>query len=546
MDLPISRSEDPASKGVLHYSQDIRDPSLRGIFAFSFYLQLPWGHPDARTLSTNTYLQGMQMYVDSIQREGSVFEGWKIVLYTDKYTIDWLTRLEHPFVRNPTVILCVVEWPYYQQYTADIWKDQVNGDILRCMRIRSFFDFSSVPVFMRDADTIWAIQVSSYSKRLPVEAADVYEWEANYLRGATRHPNTFIFGTSLAYKRFWHENKQDKRFAPLGAFAGLQSTMPTVPCFQSLDLWEQVVAYLLARSKRLDSREVVHADKTLDQEYKYSDEDNTARIGKDEQSLAFILLPACISNTFFFELDLFDARKFTLKGKRVHDANYAALVFERGNNSNLRRLFMKAIETEFKTNLELNREQIESRNSQAKVAREKEILEAISALHDPLKEYTRSRGLSHSLYSIGGNYNHLLYKLLQRFTDPVLQGKYEEFRAAERKTSDIYFKCIDKMMYGTNTRCLDELQVAFDRRAQLARELLDAVFAVEPRETLLASKLINARELKPLLDWYDGVPLAPPAPPPAVVNPGKLAGLFKKKGGKTKRRTKRKGRTRKN
>jgi hypothetical protein len=544
MELPISRSEDSASNGVLHYSQDIRDPSLRGVFAFSFYTHMPWGHPEARTLSNNTYLQGMQMYLDSIQREGSVFEGWKLVLYTDKYTMNWMKRFEHPFVSNPTVLFCVVEWPYYQQYSADLWKDQVNGDILRCMRLRCFFDFPTIPVFMRDADTIWAVQISAYAKRLSVEAADVYEWEASYLGGALKHPNTFIFGTSLAYKRFWHENKQGKRFAPLGAFAGLQSAIPSVPCFQTLDLWEQVIAYLLERSKRLKSVEVIHSDRAIGQKINYSDEDNTARVGKDEQSLAFLILPACISNTFFFELDLFDARAFILKGKAVHNKNYATAVFERGNNANLRRLYTKAIEKEFKNNLEYNRMQIETRNSQAKLAREKEILKAISELRDPLKEYTRSKGIANSLHTIGGNYNYLLYKLLQRFDNAALQEKYEEFRAAERKASDIYFNCVEKMTFGTNTRCLDEIQEALGKREQLARQLLDAVFAVEPREAILASKMINTRELKPLLDWYDGVPLAPPPPPPVRVN--QYAALFKKKGGRTKRKQRGKGRTRKN
>ena len=132
---------------------------------------------------------------------------------------------------------------------------------------------------------------------------------------------------------------------------------------------------------------------------------------------------------------------------------------------------------------------------------------------------------------------------MQRFSIPDVKAKYEEFRVAERKASDIYFKCIDKLIYGANTRCLDEVQEALDTREQLARELLDAVFAAEPRETFLASKLINAREVKPLLDWYDGVPLAPPPPPPVRVN--QYAALFKKKGGKTKRKQRGKNRTRK-
>lgn len=513
MQIPISGKEDSSKNGVFRYSQDIHAPSLRGVFAFSFYLHVPWQHPSANILQGDPYLKGIQMYVDAIEKADSVFGGWKVVLYTDKYTIDWLTELEHPIANNPTVLFCSVEWPYYQAQTAGSFKDQVNGDIMRCMRLRAFFDFSHIPVFVRDADTIWAMQISAYSKRISVEPAELYEWEANYLEGALRYPNTFIFSTSLGYKRFWHENKQGKRFAPLGAFAGLQSTMPVVPCFQDLSLWDTVVEYILARSQR--------SDLLVEGSASYSNQMESGRVGKDEQILIYILLPACVDHTFFFEFDMFSTRTFALKGKQYYKANYPAAIFERGNNANLRGLYTKAIATEFKQNLKTNLSAITQKNSAARSKREKQGIEMLKKIKDPLREHTKSIGIDNSIHSASGNYTYTLNQMIESFSpSEKLTGLFAQFETAQKEFTRLRSNCIYTFIYSnknTNSECLGEVQEAAERRAGKAREFLDAFFVEHPRDAFVASKRIETRYLQPLLDWYDGKPLVPPAPVAAPV-----------------------------
>lgn len=539
MDVPISRTLEAAQTGTFHYLQDIRDASIRGVFVFSFYTHFPWGHPDSETLAKSIYVKGIQLYVQAVQRPDSIFHGWKIVLYTDRYTYDWLRRLNHEFVSNPIVVVCVVDWPYYQRYSGDLWGGQVKGDVLRCMRLRAFFEFSQVPVFMRDADTLWAVQISQHAKRIAIEPAEIYEWEASFLRGSLNHPNTFIFGTSLAYNRFWHRNDREKKLSPLGAFAGFQNAIPSVPCFQDPELWEQAITFIVERSKRTGERKPTQMPNRTPEEFEvYTNNSDTTSLGKDEQILAFLILPACIRNTFFFELDLFHERAFALKGKSINNSNYSTLIFERGNNANLRRLFTQAIEQEFKRNLESERKELLARNLTRQTARGNEVLGYLTRLRDPLKEYTSSPMAANTLYHMGGDYSFCMEKIFEVVRSLDKSGVIAEKRnvagSAQARLRNKREQFVERVVHAGPDFPLDsalaELQTLIDERSQAFREFLDAALPTLPREELLKRLGYNKKNVQKFLDWYDGKPLSPPA------------------GGarKTKRRKHTKRRTRKN
>lgn len=389
MEVPIS--SDASTEGFFRYTKGSpADKTIQGVFAFTFY-----DRGGATKLYDNLYLRGMSMYSTIIRQENSVFTGWRILVYMDAQTYESLQiaqtsikNVEEGFflVNNPLVDCVIVDWPYYNPY--ETIPGVVNGDVLRCMRLRAFFDFRHIPVFIRDADTIFTITIYETQERVlrvsPELIDDIYKWETNYYEGAQKHPNTWIFGTSLGYKKYWHENVLGKQTSPLGAFAGLQSTMPTVPCFTETKLWDEAIDYILKRSVR--SEEIAPENTKYFQTYsangalvwkklyknekviRFSNEDSRTRVGKDEQILLFVFLPKCLKHCFFFELDMVGVRKPLLG---IREPNYPAYIFKKGSNTNLQDLFQKGFAKETNENLEAIKVMISKREDLAEQLKQK-------------------------------------------------------------------------------------------------------------------------------------------------------------------------------
>lgn len=390
MELPLSRAiSDSEKQGVFRYTKGFpMDKTIKGVFSFSFY------HHKETLLESSIYFEGMAMYEQAILHKDSVFTGWRIVVYMDSFTYEALQAAKKESVLNNPLVECViVQWPYYNTMVG-----KINGDVLRCMRLRAFFDFPTVPVFVRDADTIFnevirnALTGYSTGERVFSHDTDtVYAWEAAYYEGAKRHPNTFFFGTSLGYQRNWHENEMTKRKAPLGAFAGLQSSMPVVPCFTNESLWDEAMGYILQRSVRFEEiakendedwiktgngatvkREVKKGETVI----KFSNEHAKNRVGKDEQILLFVFLPKCMANTFFFELDMGKVRQPSLDYRHQR---YPKKIFNKGSNTNLGEIFQKYIEEA------ISEDKIQSMKERIKTKNEEKKTQKLKALETYIK-----------------------------------------------------------------------------------------------------------------------------------------------------------------
>ena len=511
MERPLSERSDDPYQGSFRVLRDL--PSdVEGVFAFSFYI--PYEEVD---LETNPYLLGISLYSKAIEEKDSLFSKWKIVLYTDAFTIRVLeTRKVTSLLENPAVHLIVVRWPYYEGEDG-----KVNGDILRCMRLRAFFDFPTVPVFMRDADTLWAISdYETSAKTLDADVNRVSRWESNFLKGAQAHPNRLFFGTSLGYKRFWHTSKQLGLTAPLGAFAGLQSTMPVVPCFTSTALWEKALDYILSLSKRTETG--------------FSNEHNTARIGKDEQILLYVFLPACWESVYFFETDLFATRSYALQNHSAHETNYPTYIFERGDNSNLRSLFRKAINTGFKQNLEKNRLAIENRNKTRERTHEEEIRGSLRGIENvEWKLNTRPPYFYTDTPTTAFRTVHALSKLFGS-SDSRLSELIASYEALHRSLSQAKQEVARRMkVRDPRFDARSELELV-QAQAQAKNKALEAVVqrALElmPKRDILAKvDYMTRNEVQKVLDYFTGVPIVPFAPEPVLKGSlGAYAKFFKK------------------
>jgi len=517
MEIPISRELPESKNGVFVYTRGgPSNPDIRGVFSFSFYIQLPWGgHPTEMDIARNVYLQGLYAYASLMDREDSVFRGWKVVIYTDDYTLYHLKRLKVDLVENPNIDFCVVRWPYYQKYIEPELNGQVNADILRVMRIRAFFDFPKVPVFMRDADTLWARNISAYSKMLKLEESELYEWESNFLKGASRHPNTFIFASSIAYKRHWHKNMSREKVGPLGAFAGLQSAMPLVPCLQDTRVWEGIIQYITYHSIRTAiKKNVQFYDKSIHTSYVFTNHSIPEHLGKDEQVLLFVLLPACKDHIFFFELDFMDRRRFTLKGKRMNNTNYALSIFNRGNNANIRKLFENAIRSNFRENFEEYRASVEAQNEILREERDEELTALFSTLENSLEaKMKNSKAQYRQSHPARAEYEpeNILGKLFQLAKAKDLDKQLENVYGQLSQTNVLYEKkrreFFESIEYNYGNvkieRELEVLQNIIHKRNKLLREFLDTAFRLQPIGVYKTSiPGIYAKEFGKLLEWY--------------------------------------------
>lgn len=538
MERPLSERSDEAFGGSFRYLREI--PSdLEGVFAFSFYI--PY---EAPSLEGNPYLLGITLYADVIQKKGSLFSKWKVVLYTDAFTLRVLeSNKDTSLLNNPSVYLVIVSWPYYETVPG-----KVNEDMLRCMRFRAFFDFPNLPVFVRDADTLWAItDYATQQKLMNKEPEFVSEWETNFFRGAQEHPNTWIFGTSAAYISHWHITKRTGLKTPVGAFAGFQSVMPTVPCFTSNRLWEKALDYITSLSKRTNKG--------------FSNERDTSRIGKDEQLLVYIFLPACWDSLFFFEVDLFGDRRFALDAHGTGEVTFPTYIFRRGNNSNLRALFRKAVNTGFQQNLEGNRKAILKKNAQKEEQKEAEIGELFKQLGD--LEYKIAPDAKSNVYLIPPSTGQEAARVLsQRFgpTDATLRGLHQVYlKGSERlirKKQAVSKRMKEGVPVSEITPDLEDMRKDTAERNRALEAIIRRALELHSKEDLIrTTNSFTRASVQRTLDFFTGGPVAPPSPvaaprPSSSTNEFDFLQLGETilAGGKRNTRRKRKGKkkTRKN
>jgi hypothetical protein len=270
--------------------------AVPGFFSFTFYIRdnILGEHT---TKATDLYLKGLHYYRQILSKEP--FSGWKLLIYTDKYTyvqlhelhtldISTLSRSKQDelkilqkyskyLLEDPNVIFAVVDWPRHQRRMG---RPSVNGPALRPMRSRAPFDFPDKYVFIRDADTTWDGRLTrlnfgglyrtendKYNEKAHEEAKrefvdDLHKWEASLfttipkIQKYMKTEGVLIVGTGSAslyeniYKRQWHSNELEDKDSPLGIFAGYVTVTPGVPVYRDLKAWDEFIEYMNLRSVR--------------------------------------------------------------------------------------------------------------------------------------------------------------------------------------------------------------------------------------------------------------------------------------------------------
>ena len=296
---------DDSSKGSISYQMNTAaDPA--GLFVTTYYFRdtdcadcQAFKGQDSPWVKTDVYKVGLLQYLGVTERPE--FKGWRVLIYTDarsmetpvfkqdvsnparyqKHMKEWQQISTHP-----NVIFAVVNWP---EYAVGVGSDNktVDNAILRALRMKAFYDFSKIPVFLRDADTLFEniVKVRSIIDELTT-------WEATLLAQLKQVPNKMIVASQPNYHRQWHVHPETGQ-KTTGCYAAVTSTLGSIPEWVDGSLWRACISYMRKYSQVTN----------VGGERKPTNIDKPTYIGKDEQLLSYVILPAIFDRIHFYYLE---------------------------------------------------------------------------------------------------------------------------------------------------------------------------------------------------------------------------------------------------
>ena len=299
---------DDPTKGSITYS--IGPEAVKGVFVITYYFRDTdcvecdnFKGQDAPWTKTDVYKTGILQYLKVT--ESPAFTGWKLIIYTDALS------LENPVFRgetqkqdtarydkhvkqwneiksHPNTAFAVVDWP---EYAVGKHADNktVDNAILRAMRMKAFHDFPDLPVFIRDADTLFENIV-----KIREIGAELTLWEQTFKDELTRivtPPSQYrlVVASQPNYHRQWHVHPETG-INTTGCYAAITSSLGGIPEWTDGSLWRKCLAYIRKYSQ-------VVADGA---ERKPNNIGKPTYIGKDEQLLSYVVLPAIFDKIYFY------------------------------------------------------------------------------------------------------------------------------------------------------------------------------------------------------------------------------------------------------
>jgi hypothetical protein len=371
---PLQRMNmiDPADETYFQTVSDISSLNPAGIFSFTYYKptisfsslikqeQLSgytihntvYNYLSPGNLERNIkriYLQGILKYLEltmesEFENSKVAFKNWKVAVYTDKYTINYFKNIRDQIVTDsvkkvedvleyyywlklythPNAIILCVTMPAYSMNNAG---EIVEYSVIRMTRFHAFQLFPHIPVFIRDADTLFTknpsyllFKTDVYTPIMPeTDKEFLYKWESTFYENFRdkngEHP--FCIGVNHLYKKPWHyDPNQDKE--SLGIFAGFVSSLGGIEEWGNGTLWDSCMKYIeshaliinINNSLKKNSRFIIKNNKTkkitnnVTKAYPSNHLTYATYIGKDEQILIFAVLPQLFSKTYFYYLDV--------------------------------------------------------------------------------------------------------------------------------------------------------------------------------------------------------------------------------------------------
>ena len=300
---------DDKSKGTIQYKFK-GSAKPKGVFSSTYYFGRDFKGQDNPWAKLDVYKAGILDYLKVT--EAPEFAGWVLVLYTDALSMERSDAIDPSMFKtppppetmekhkreweqiksHPNVVFAIVTWPEYAVGYGDDTKT-IDNAILRALRMKAFHDFPDVPVFIRDADTLFENLV-----RVGSIAADLTRWEATLWENLKKifTPESsyrILIASQPSYQRQWHVHP-DTGVKTSGCYAAVTSCLGGMPEWADGSLWRKCLKYLRDHTKivRHPSGERVP--------------DNLGKptyIGKDEQLLSYVVLMYAFERVYFYYLE---------------------------------------------------------------------------------------------------------------------------------------------------------------------------------------------------------------------------------------------------
>ena len=293
---------DDPTKGQVIYTMN-NNATLKGLFASAYYYRNTdeGKQQDTKWTKTDIYKKGLLHYLKVTESEA--FKGWKLLIYiddqslrtpitTDKSVVNYTMHLNewNTIAKHPNVIFGVIQWPEYSVGDGD--GKIMDNAMIRAFRLKALTDFPKIPVFVRDADTLYE---NLLKERTIYD--ELTAWETTLKSELEKidkeTPCEIIIATQPNYHRQWHVHPVTGA-KTIGCYAAVTSTMGNIAECVDGSLWRKCLAYLRSTSKVMN----MTANKR-----KPSNSYAPTYIGKDEQLLSYVFIPNIFDKIYFYYLE---------------------------------------------------------------------------------------------------------------------------------------------------------------------------------------------------------------------------------------------------
>jgi hypothetical protein len=325
---------DDKQKGRIQYRFKHTEP-LKGLFSSTYYFGRDFKGQDNPWSKLDVYKAGILQYLKVT--EAPEFAGWRVILYTDALSLERSDKIDqNMFVTppppekleqhrreweeikaHPNVVFAVVDWPEYAVGYGDDSKT-IDNAILRALRLKAFHDFPKIPVFVRDADTLFENLV-----RVGSIVPELVRWEATLWENLKKiftpdKDYRILVASQPSYQRQWHVHP-DTGVKTTGCYAALTSSLGGMPEWTDGSLWRKCLEYLRAHTKIVRHPSGERVPNNLGK---------PTYIGKDEQLLSYVVLLEAFKRVYFYYLEYIHVEG--TKVEKTEDAPFAQALLDVG------------------------------------------------------------------------------------------------------------------------------------------------------------------------------------------------------------------------
>lgn len=325
---------DDKQKGRIQYRFKHTEP-LKGLFSSTYYFGRDFKGQDNPWSKLDVYKAGILQYLKVT--DAPEFAGWRVILYTDALSLERSDKIDQNMFTtppppekleqhrreweeikaHPNVVFAVVDWPEYAVGYGDDAKT-IDNAILRALRLKAFHDFPKIPVFVRDADTLFENLV-----RVGSIVPELVRWEATLWTNLKRifTPDAkyrILIASQPSYQRQWHVHP-DTGVKTTGCYAAVTSSLGGMPEWTDGSLWRKCLAYLRAHTKIVRHPSGERVPNNLGK---------PTYIGKDEQLLSYVVLLHAFERVYFYYLEYIHVEG--TKVEKTEDAPFAQALLDAG------------------------------------------------------------------------------------------------------------------------------------------------------------------------------------------------------------------------